>query len=332
MAVEPNFESQMAALVANRLGGDIARLSRLTGGASQELWSFDVVANGAARGFVLRRAPAIEIAESLATIGLEKEAAVIGAVGRQGVPVPTVVHILQSEDGLGRGFVASRMPGEALGRRIVSTPELEGARQTLAAEIGTILARIHATPIDQLPPLTSYSPAGAIDMLERQLRASDEPRPVFEVAIRWLRTNCPPPTPDALVHADFRTGNYLLEPGGVSAVLDWEGAHLGDPMEDLGWFCLPTWRFGRNDRPAGGIGSRADLYAAYETASGRQVDRARVRFWEIRGLLRWGMTCLFMAESFLRGDGHLEWAAVGRRASEAELELLHALSSEDKDA
>ena len=57
---------------------------------------------------------------------------------------------------------------------------------------------------------------------------------------------------------------------GVTAILDWEGAHLGDPVEDLGWVCVKSWRFGSVDKPAGGFGSREELWAAYETRGRRQ--------------------------------------------------------------
>lgn len=325
------FEARMAAMAEERLGGTLEGLHRLTGGASQELWSFDVLRSDGRVGFVLRRSPGIEIVESLPVVGLEIEAAVITAVGRQGVPVAKVAYVLRPEDELGSGFVAARVGGEALGRRIVSSPTFDAIRPSLASELGVILARIHATPVEELPSLARLTPAESIDLLERQLRAASDPRPVFEAAIHWLRAHCPPPASGRLVHGDFRTGNYMLEPTGISAVLDWEGCHFGDPIEDLGWLCMPTWRFGRNDRPAGGVGTRAALIAAYQDAGGVRVDPVRLRFWEIRGMLRWGMTCLFMADSFLSGGGHPEWAAVGRRASESEIELLHAMSKEAPD-
>ena len=81
---------------------------------------------------------------------------------------------------------------------------------------------------------------------------------MFELALAWLDRKKPAPTAQpVLVHGDYRTGNYLADETGVTAILDWEGAHLGDPIEDLGWLCVKSWRFGAVDRPAGGFGSRA---------------------------------------------------------------------------
>ena len=77
------------------------------------------------------------------------------------------------------------------------------------------------------------------------------------------------------MHGDFRHGNLIIGPDGVRAVLDWELAHLGDPMEDLGWICVNSWRFGEIDKPVGGFGTREELFAGYE-AAGRRVDPERV--------------------------------------------------------
>ena len=310
------------ALTRRALGGSVDGLCRLTGGASQELWSFDV----AGRGYVLRRSPGSnDMGERMATAGLEIEAAVIEAVRANGVPVPQVVLVLAPGDALGKGFIATRMPGEALGRRIVDHPAFADIRPHLAGACGTILAAIHASPVEDLPALTVRSPVDSIDALDRLLCSFDERRPVFEGALVWLRQNCPPPVEPRLVHGDFRTGNFLLEANGISAILDWEACHLGDPMEDLGWLCMPVWRFGHLDRPVGGFGQRDKLYLAYAGAGEGPVDAGRVRFWEVLGMLRWGLTCMLMADTFLTSDPSIERAAVGRRASEAEIELLHAL-------
>lgn len=318
-------EQRIDALARRTLGGAATNAVRLTGGASQELWSFDV----GDRGYVLRRSPMTDLGARMETAGLETEAAVIEAVRAVGLPVPTTVHVLSPDDRLGQGFIATRMPGEALGRRIVDHPDFAAIRPHLAKACGTILGTIHDTPIDMLPPLATRTPADLIGALETLLRSFGEPRPVFEVALIWLKQNCPTPSNPRLVHGDFRTGNFLLEPTGISAILDWEACHIGDPMEDLGWLCMPVWRFGHLDRPVGGFGQREDLYAAYTHATGRQVDPVRVRFWEIRGMLRWGLTCMLMADDFRRDRSAIERAAIGRRASEAEIELLHAIAPRD---
>ncbi len=175
------------------------------------------------------------------------------------------------------------------------------------------------------------TPAGEISELEREYRGFNWPRPVFELALRWLRDHDPgPPEEVTLVHGDFRHGNLIVGPDGVRAVLDWELAHLGDPMEDLGWICVNSWRFGEIDKPVGGFGSREELFAGYEAAGG-QVDPSRVNFWEVMGTLRWGVMCCGMMQRFRAGPEHsIERAMIGRRASETEIDLLRLIAPRGK--
>jgi len=94
-------------------------------------------------------------------------------------------------------------------------------------------------------------------------------------------------------------------------------------MEDLGWICVPSWRFGGIEKPVGGFGERRQLFAAYEAAGGAPVDPFRVRFWEVFGALQWGLMCAGMAEVYRSGmDASVERAMIGRRASEVEIDLL----------
>jgi aminoglycoside phosphotransferase (APT) family kinase protein len=112
---------------------------------------------------------------------------------------------------------------------------------------------------------------------------------------------------------------------GVRGVLDWEIAHRGDPMEDLGWIQVESWRFG-GELPVGGFGASEDLYAGYQAAGGRAVDPARVHFWQVLGTLKWGIMCVMMYAGFAQGfDRSVERAAIGRRASETEIDLLALL-------
>ena len=119
----------------------------------------------------------------------------------------------------------------------------------------------------------------------------------------------------------------MIDTTGVRGVLDWELAHVGAPMEDLGWICVNSWRFGRIDSPVGGFGSREELAEGYEAAGGGAVDLARVRFWEVVGALKGGVICTMMRFGFRHGpDRSVERAAIGRRASETEIDLLELIA------
>jgi aminoglycoside phosphotransferase (APT) family kinase protein len=238
-----------------------------------------------------------------------------------------VLHVLQPRDELGTGFIMQRVEGETIPRKILRDEKFAQARPKLARQLGEVLAAIHGLALSQLPELRRMTAAKEIAELERDYRGFDWPRPVFELALRWLRDRDPgPPAETTLVHGDFRHGNLIIGPDGLRAVLDWELAHTGDPMEDLGWICVNSWRFGEIDKPVGGFGSREELFAGYEK-TGRRVDPGRVTFWEVMGTLRWGIMCCGMMQRFRSGPEHsVERAMIGRRASETEIDLLRLLA------
>jgi aminoglycoside phosphotransferase (APT) family kinase protein len=309
----------------------VANAVRLSGGASQETWSFDIVHPDGNIGAILRRAPQGYGAAPGRAAGLEAEAVLMQLAFDAGVPSPRVLHILQSHDELGTGFVMARVEGETIARKILRDEKFAQARPKLARQLGAVAAGIHGLSLSQLPKLRGMTAAKEIAELARDYRSFDWPRPVFELALRWLRDHDPGPSDEVtLVHGDFRHGNLIIGPDGVRAVLDWELAHTGDPMEDLGWVCVNSWRFGEIDKPVGGFGTREELFAGYE-AAGRRVDANRVTFWEVMGTLRWGVMCCGMMQRFrLSPDHSMERAMIGRRASETEIDLLRLLAPRGK--
>jgi aminoglycoside phosphotransferase (APT) family kinase protein len=309
----------------------VTNVLRLSGGASQETWSFDIVHPGGNIGAILRRAPAGYGLAPARAVGLNTEAILMQRAHSTGVPSPRVLHVLQPQDDLGTGFIMQRVEGETIARKILRDAEFAQVRPKLARQLGKILAGIHGLDLAQLPELRRMTVASEIAELEHDYRGFDWPRPVFELALRWLRDHDPGPSVEVtLVHGDFRHGNLIIGPDGVRAVLDWELAHTGDPMEDLGWICVNSWRFGEIDKPVGGFGSREELFAGYE-AAGRRVDPARVKFWEVMGTLRWGVMCCGMMQRFRLGPEHsVERAMIGRRSSETEIDLLRLLAPRGK--
>src|ERR1700719_3663059 len=300
---------------------------RLSGGASQETWSFDIVHPDGDIGAILRRAPSGYGAAPERAAGLAAEAALMQRAYEAGVPSPRVLHVLRPQDELGTGFIMARVEGETIPRKILRDEKFAQARPMLARQLGETLAAIHGLAMSQLPELRRMTAAKEIAELGRDYRSFDWPRPVFELALRWLRDRDPGPPQDVtLVHGDFRHGNLIIGPEGLRAVLDWELAHLGDPMEDLGWICVNSWRFGEIDRPVGGLGTREELFAGYEMP-GRRIDPPRVKFWEVMGTCRWGVMCCGMMQRFRTGSEHsIERAMIGRRSSETEIDLLRLLA------
>ena len=323
------MESLLGRCVASWYPGatGVINAIRLSGGASQETWSFDIEHPGGNVGAILRRAPQGYGAAPARAAGLNAEAILMQRAYDAGVPSPRVLHVLQPDEGLGTGFIMERVEGETIPRKILRDQEFAQVRPKLARQLGSVLAGIHGLELSTLPELRRMTAAKEIAELERDYRSFDWPRPVFELALRWLRDRDPGPSAEiTLVHGDFRHGNLIIGLDGLRAVLDWELAHFGDPMEDLGWVCVNSWRFGGIDKPVGGFGSREELFTGYE-AAGRSVDPDRVMFWEVMGTLRWGVMCCGMMQRFRIGPEHsVERAMIGRRSSETEIDLLRLLS------
>jgi len=339
---------RLAAWLGERAGDPGLRvegLRRLAGGASRELWAFEAVGSrGDRQTLVLRRDPPGREGDAGDRAA---EAALLAAAAEAGVPVPRLWGSCGDPSVLGTPFfVMDRVEGESLPRRLLRDPEYAGARRALAAQLGGILARIHA--IDPARPelaglggstLGGAAPAPApaesdpraeVRRVGRSLRQlAPEPHPILDLAERWLLERAPAGGRRALVHGDYRVGNLIFGPEGVRAVLDWELAHVGDPLEDLGWLCTPTWRFGGTE-PVGGVGSREDLVEAYEKAGGDPVDREALAWWEAFGSFKVALVWVVQSRAFLDGRApSVELAAVGRRTAEPEAELLRRMERDE---
>jgi aminoglycoside phosphotransferase (APT) family kinase protein len=327
----PGFDAKIAAMIARRVSGarSLLSLERLSGGASQETYRLVVATDSGDRKLCLRRATSgAEAGPTMGTPGLATEAALMKAARAAGVPEPEVLGVLDDEDGLGAGFLMEWLDGETLGAKIVRAPAFESIRPRLAFECGAILARLHAIDLDASGlrnKLERVPPKDYVEQLWARYRAFGTPQPMIDFTARWLLDHLPEATELTLVHNDFRTGNLMIGANGVVAVLDWELAHVGDPMRDLGWLCTNSWRFG-SELPVGGFGKYEDLFRGYESVSGKPVDPARVRYWEVFGSFWWAVGSLTMAQAFRMGlDRSVERAAIGRRSSECQVDCVNLL-------
>lgn len=307
--------------------GELAGLARLSGGANMESWAFDW-ADGA---YVLRRAPSADYMAGR-PYGHPAEAALVKAAHAGGVKAPEVVGVLADADGIGTGYVMRRVIAEVSPAKILQSPPA-----SLVADLGRELARIHALPRAAIPAEIPVMDTGeALAELRARFQTYGGDRPVIALAIRWCEDHLPEAADPVLVHGDYRMGNVMVdvakEPGGLAAILDWELAHLGDAHEDLAFGCMTVWRFGRLDKPAFGVGSLADYFAAYEAAGGIRVDRDRFRFWLVYRTLWWALGCLQMGQAWRSGaDATVERVVIGRRTAEQELDLVRLLDEEAPD-
>jgi len=307
----------------------IEAMNRLSGGASQETWSFDAVCEGGIIPLILRRSPGGQprvTGETSTSVPLDTEAVAIEASRAAGVKAPRVRYVLKESDGVGQGYVMDRLRGETIARKILRDMEFDDVRPRLAHQCGEILARIHAVTLT--PELRAVLPVVDGPMQLRRYRdiydLYNYPHPVFEMALKWLEPRMAGAKRQTLVHGDFRHGNLLISPDGVEAALDWELTHIGDPLEDIGWICTNSWRFGVQEKVVGGFGELSDLLAGYEAAGGGHVSEEEARTWIVYGSLKWGIMCMSMYQGFVR-DHSVERAAIGRRSSETEVDLINLI-------
>jgi aminoglycoside phosphotransferase (APT) family kinase protein len=298
---------------------------RLHGGACQELWRIDAL-RGSERVALVARSDA---GQSLpGSLTRENEFQIASLAARSGVLTPRPF-------GFARGLLGPETPGylmpyvsgEAIGRRVVRNPELQQARQQLPEALARSLAALHAIEPQFVSLRRPTSPARvAIRDLRTMLDGLPVRMPAVELCLSALETRLPVQEEVVLVHGDFRTGNFLVAPTGLTAILDWEFAHLGSPYEDLAWISVRDWRFGRLELPIGGFAVRAPFYQAYTQASGRIVDAQQIWWWELMGNLRWAVGSVFQGQRYLSGtDTDLELIAIAKRAPEMEFEALRLL-------
>lgn len=292
---------------------------RLPAGASRETWLLE---REDGEPLVLR----LNTPGSLDHEALLREAALMQLAGAAGVPSPEVLAHGTGPGRLANGYVLmSHVAGESVPQRILRDPALAGAREQFANDCGGILARLHA--IDPAAAAAHGVPGDdQLDAWTAILRSEPEPHPILEYVAAWLRRHRPDPVPPTVVHGDFRLGNLLVQPTGVTAVLDWELAHLGDPVEDIAWLTIRAWRFGGAGE-VGGCGDVADLLSSYEKSGGAAVDPDRLHWWQVMGCFRWGVICLHQVGRHLSGaERSVELAAIGRRVAEAEYDAMALLA------
>ena len=316
----PDAALVSAALSAAGEEPGVVRLARIPGGASREVY----LAESEAGRWVLRRDP--PGAESFAPLAVEHQ--ILGAAAAAGVPVPRPIRFEGQGGSFGSaGFLMEHVAGDSVAPRLLRREEYESARRALPEQLGRALARIHAIDprsVTDLPMPEGDPAIAACELWESEIDRVGEPLPAVEAGLRWLRLNPPPPpSRQALVHGDFRLGNFIVDDDGLAAVIDWELAHAGDPAEDIGWLTIRSWRFGNDDLPVAGIGALEPFLAAYEAAGGVAPAAERLRWWEAMGNVKWAVICARQAHDHLDGRrvSH-ELASLGRRICEPEWDLL----------
>jgi aminoglycoside phosphotransferase (APT) family kinase protein len=291
--------------------GPVSEPVLLAGGASKEAWAVD--AGG--EPLLVRRAAVGVIHRH--TLSLRAEFEVLRAAYEAGVKVPRPILYIESLDER-EAFVMERLEGETIGRRIVRMDVPAQLPLQLAEE----LAKIHAIPRERVPFLTEARLERMVDELDEV----GEPHPAIELGLWWLRDHRPPARPPVVSHGDYRIGNVVVDADGLVGILDWEFAHIDDPVRDLGFGLVRAWRFGVDGKRLGGIADVDEYLERYNELTGIDVRPEELDYWELAGNVAWAIGCLTQAQRHLRGqDRSVELAILGRLGAEVEYEICHLL-------
>ena len=305
----------------NSLQQKIKQLVPLTGGASADINRI-ILANE--DELIVRRTLSQE--KSVMAIPKILEAKIQKVVKKNGAPVPAIIFEFSEGEEIGEGYVMEAIPGETIPRKILRDVKFATVREKLPFEIGKSLAKIHRTQLEDLTVLDQVTFSDSLEKLFQVYLSFNQPQPVFDLAFKWLEAQELIEYGDVLVHGDFRFGNFIISEENLESIIDWELAHIGNPMEDLGWLCVRSWRFGNVEKRVGGLGDIKDLIAGYESNSDIKIDESQLDIWQLYGSLRWGVICMMQTFAHLSGMvNSVEKAAIGRRVSETEFDLMNMI-------
>jgi aminoglycoside phosphotransferase (APT) family kinase protein len=312
--VSHELEPRVAAYLATRMPAasdlSVDALERISGGASRETYRFVAhwreAGQARERRLILRRDPPASLIETERRVEFEAYRAFAGSA----VPVPEMLFLEEGSEALDHPFfIAAEVAGFQASPQVLFAGDHDAVLPALARRKWTILGEIAKADPAALG-LTEVMPVPELDACwTRELghweaildRDEAEPLPIARAAIRWLRAHPPPPAQKlAVVHGDYRTGNFLYDPKGeIHGVLDWEMAHLGDPLEDLAWGFNPVWQFGRG--LAGGLLPEADAVAIWRRASGLTADPAALHWWTLFNCVKGQAIWVGSAAAFING-------------------------------
>ena len=309
----------------NSLNKKIKNLVPLTGGASADINRIIFEDN---KEFIVRRS----VVKDKAVMAIPKnmEAKIQKIVKEYGAPVPEIIMEFSEGAEIGEGYVMQSVGGETIPRKILRDDSYKNIRNKLPYEIGKSLAQIHKTKLEKLQDLEKITFSESLEKLFIIYESFDQPQPVFDLAFKWLENQKILDYEEVLVHGDYRFGNFIISEKKLESIIDWELAHIGNPMEDLGWLCVRSWRFGNVNKRAAGLGDVDELITGYEANSEIKIDKSQLDIWQLYGSLKWGIICMVQTFAHLSGAvKSLEKAAIGRRVSETEFDLMNMIKNQN---
>lgn len=265
----------------------------------------------------------------------EPEFAALDAVQGSAVPAPPPLYWSDDRTDFGAPFLIVE---KAQGVTPIPWGDDDGLddakRSRLGSQFADALGALHAIDWRQSrlarfgDGLTCENAAIAQvdDWSAKYRRWALRPHPMVNKAVGWLRANAPVAPRLSIVHGDYRLGNFLEVDGDITAVLDWELVHLGDPHEDLAWTCLPQYRGGTPLMSK--LVSREELYARHTALAGHPVDEQSMRYYSVFSLLKLAVTHVAAAYAFEQGGFRdLRMAAMGTQIAPTLRQIEKALAA-----
>jgi aminoglycoside phosphotransferase (APT) family kinase protein len=316
MSSDPSLEGRLGRYIAHRLpeASEVraTELDRIFGGASRETYRFVLgyrtpAGEEVSRRLILRRDPPGSLIETERAVEFAAYRAFYGT----SVPVPEPLWLEEDASWLDHPFfIMAEMSGfEASPQAIVAPPYAQHALKFAERKwqiLGDI-AKADPVALGLVSVMAEVSPESCWDRelsyWENEINQHElSPQPVIRAAIRWLRRNPPPRAQKiSVVHADYRTGNFLYDrEGEIRGILDWEMVHLGDPLEDLAWGLNPIWRFAGDER-AGGLAPREEAIRIWQKSSGLRAEADALRWWELFSSVKGQAIWISSAREFTLG-------------------------------
>ena len=280
-------------------------LERAAGGLSRENWSLNATWNDATGAQSRRLMLMRDASGTLLATNRAREFAVLKALEGTDVPAPKAHWVDPGGRWLGApSLIMDRMPG-ACDYMVLNGLRPPAERLNLAHAFVDLMARIHAVDWRERGLAATF--AKPVDLPSRMelayweaeyRRVRLEPHPELDYVLAWMHKGAPVAEAIVLVHGDFKPGNALIADGKISAKLDWETAHLGDPLEDLGWVTNPVRR---REHQIEGSWEREQIVAAYRDVTGRRVDPAALRWWNVFSCWKLAVIQLTAVGEFVAG-------------------------------
>lgn len=279
------FPDDLRTWIEAELRGTIADAGRIGSGASRDIWGIELRDASGSRSLVVRIDTGTGPVAGTA-LDLRREAAVYRALQHTDLPVPRL-HAVEPS---GRAMVMERVHGEDN----VAAVDDQNRRAAIGRDYLSWLGRLHRLDVTGLDVsalgVPSTGPDHALTDLDlwcsiMQERAAGWFAPSTEFAVAWLREHAPArASATSLCHGDAGPGNFLFEDEKVTALLDWEFAHVGDPHDDLAWVAVRNHLLGRPF-------DIQDSYAAWQEATGLDVEPPRLEYYRVFVLTRMVISC-----------------------------------------